>query len=108
HDSFGLFSECAGHSYFASLNEFGSTVMLVADDDCQPRARYLPQAGETVSDIPALLDFAATKHFITMSQLSAMAAPRLDINSRRWGKEFNIIVGDTFTDRVVYWNARSL
>ncbi|HVM61503.1 MAG TPA: hypothetical protein VMV72_11625 [Verrucomicrobiae bacterium] len=107
-DSFGLFTECAGHSYFAPLNEFGSTLTLVADEDCQPRARCLPQAGDTVADVPALLDFAGSKNLITMSQLSAIAAPRLEIASRHWGNAFNIIVGDTFTDRVVYWNARSL
>lgn len=107
-DSFGFFTECAGHGFFATLNEFGNTVTLVADADCQPRERYIRQPNETVSDVVSLINFATNKSLITMSQLSSMVTPRLDINNHRWGNTFNIVVGDTFTDRVVYWNTRSL
>lgn len=107
-DNFGTFTECAGHGFFARFNEFGNTVTLVADEDYQPRERFIRPPHETVSDVISLIDFLTNKRLITMSQLSSMITPRLDINNRHLSNTFNIVVGDTFIDRLVYWNARSL
>ena len=36
-----------------------------------------------------------------------MFAPRLEIDNSRLGLEFNIVVGDSWTDRLLYWNMRT-
>ena len=40
--------------------------------------------------------------------LSALFAPRLEIASHRWSNSFNLVVGNSFEDRVLFWNARLL
>jgi hypothetical protein len=39
-------------------------------------------------------------------RLAAHLTPRLELRERRWSHSFNLIVGDTITDRIVYWNSR--
>jgi hypothetical protein len=44
----------------------------------------------------------------SLSVASSLFAPRLDIRAGRWSSAFNLMVGDSFADRVVFWNARLL
>ncbi|MGA7323030.1 MAG: hypothetical protein WBX25_00760 [Rhodomicrobium sp.] len=43
-----------------------------------------------------------------MSLVSLLFAPKLQIQDRRWSGSFNLVVGDNFADRVLFWNARLL
>jgi hypothetical protein len=44
----------------------------------------------------------------SVSLASMLFAPKLDIRAGRWSGSFNLVVGDSFTDRILFWNARLL
>jgi hypothetical protein len=53
----------------------------------------------------------AFMHFVDskatgMSLLSALYAPRMEVDDPRWSTAFNLVVGDAFEDRLLFWNAR--
>ncbi|MDP1646198.1 MAG: hypothetical protein Q8L71_11980 [Thiobacillus sp.] len=108
-DSFGFASAELRNSMRTVLADFGSMLLVVADDELQPRQRYIHDAEATVSDISALLTkMTANRRILGVAQLSAQLTPRLDLRSHRWSNSFNIVVGDTVADRILYWNARAL
>lgn len=43
-----------------------------------------------------------------MSLASIVFAPKLDIRANRWSSSFNLVVGNSFADRVMFWNGRLL
>ena len=43
-----------------------------------------------------------------MSLASTVFASKLDIWAGGWSGSFNLVVGDGFADRVLFWNARLL
>jgi hypothetical protein len=49
---------------------------------------------------------ASKRNSYGLAQLSADAAPRLDLSGRSTNA-FNLIIGDTYADRILYWNSRS-
>jgi hypothetical protein len=106
--NFGQFTGSAGHSYPTYLSEFGNALHLLGDSELQPRARYGLQQLETIPSLEAVVSKLSRGELITVSHLSTFATPRLEFPARGWEAAFNIIVGDTFVDRVTFWNARSL
>ena len=106
HDSFGFFTESIGRNFGPPFGEFGNPLIMAADDEAQPRSRYFREDAVFVSGGASLLEAMSSGRVVTMSQLAAMNAPRLDIMTRS-ADAFNLVVGDTFEDRVFYWNARS-
>jgi hypothetical protein len=44
----------------------------------------------------------------SLSILSALFAARLEIQAGQWSNSFNLVVGDAFEDRILFWNARLL
>lgn len=43
-----------------------------------------------------------------ISLLSSLYAPRIEIPDHGWSSAFNLVVGDAFEDRLLFWNARLL
>jgi hypothetical protein len=107
-DSFGSWLQSMGSSFPAYLREFGHILAVVADNELQPRGAYIRSPDETVNSRVSLLRALYEGRTSTVSSLSAMSAPRFEIEQSTWSEGFNIVVGDSFVDRVVYWNARSL
>jgi hypothetical protein len=106
-DSFGSWLGSVGSSYPASLREYGSLLTVVEDDEAQPRAAYFRPPDRTINTAIALLTSLRQGRVSTASCLSAMSTSRLEFNNSRWGDAFNIVVGDSFGDRLIYWNARA-
>lgn len=61
----------------------------------------------TVSNIVGLLTMLGRERFTTLSQLSAVLTPRPDMRTHPWSKSFNLVIGDSVADRLLYWNLRS-
>lgn len=70
--------------------------------------RIVPRAeGETVPTELALLErIASQRNLVGMAQLSASLAPRRELQEMTWSRTVNVIIGESFTDRIVFWNAR--
>lgn len=108
-DSFGLPPPQLRNSMLGVQADSASMLLVVADDELHPRRSYIQESESTVADATALLTHMATNNRVTsLSQLSAMITPRLDLRYFRWSDTFNLVVGDTVPDRVLYWNARAL
>jgi hypothetical protein len=87
---------------------YGNPLILVASDEQERLRPQLRDGEETIPDIPSLLrTMAAHRRDRSLAGLSAMAAPRFSVEDRRWGRSFNLVVGDTPADRIMYWNTRA-
>lgn len=81
---------------------------IVSDENFKNRRLGVPKDLERVSnENSALREFISAK-VTSMSLLSALFAPRLEIRDARWGCGFNLVIGDAFEDRLLFWNARLL
>lgn len=90
------------------LAEYVRTFALVEQEIVDnPHLVPRPQ-GDFVSDYATFLDRIATRRDINgLALLSAWMCPRIQMNDPRWTNRVNLIVGDSLTDRVTFWNARS-
>jgi hypothetical protein len=59
------------------------------------------------SEMAAFREFA-DRRAMSLSLASTLFAPKLDIRAGRWSGSFNLVVGNGFTDRILFWNARLL
>lgn len=63
--------------------------------------------GETVGDAIALLShMAGHRNTYGLGQIAADATPRIELREA-YDNAFTLVVGNTFEDRVAYWNLRS-
>jgi len=88
------------------LRQFLSPVIFVPEE-IQANPRLVPRAeGDIVSSERELIRRIATqRNLIGLAQLSASFAPRLEIGDLPWSSTVNFVVGDSFSDRVIFWNA---
>ena len=91
------------------LSEYVESVTL-SSAEIQNDKRIVPR---TISEVVVgedeyLTQLATRGDLVGPAQLSAWHCPRLDFRNRRWGESFNLVVGNSFSDRLMYWNARSL
>lgn len=82
-------------------------VVAVAGDDVD--LAHHRQVHERLQDERELLRrLGGRQNFTTLAQLSAILTPRADMRDYNWAHSFNLLIGDTVGDRLLYWNTRSL
>jgi hypothetical protein len=92
----------------AQLASYGEPLILVDPEGQQRLRAYIRDQETTLANVPALLQsMAAHTRDRSQADLSAMAAARLNLEDHHWSQSFNLVVGDTAADRVLYWNARA-
>ena len=78
------------------------TITLISDE-----LLHGPE-GETVPDTISLLrNMAKRENSFGLAQLAADSAPRIEVRDQAH-ERFSLIIGDSFADRILYWNDRSL
>lgn len=83
-------------------------ITLASDELLADQRRASRPTGETVRDTAALLhNMAERRNTFGLAQLAADSAPRIEVRERH-REAFSLIVGDTFADRILFWNDRSL
>lgn len=92
--------------YPADAEQAASLLTIVSPEKRADRRFAVPKDLDVVdSEIEALGQFAAGRA-TCLSLISAMLAPRLNVGPTRWSGAFNLVVGDSFQDRLLFWNAR--
>jgi hypothetical protein len=88
--------------------EYVRTFALVEQEIVDnPQLVPRPQ-GEFVTDYRAVLNRLGTERdLVGLALVSACMCPRLQMNDPRWINRVNLFIGDSFTDRITFWNARS-
>lgn len=81
---------------------------IVSDEYFEDRRLGVPKDLDRVPNESSALREFISGRVTSMSLLSALFAPRLEIRDYRWSGGFNLVIGDTFEDRMLFWNARLL
>ena len=83
-------------------------ITLASKDLLADPGHAVRPTGDTVPDAAALLRFMAERpNSFGLAQLAADSAPRVEVRGRH-REALSLVVGDTFADRVLFWNDRSL
>ncbi|RTL77540.1 MAG: hypothetical protein EKK36_01980 [Bradyrhizobiaceae bacterium] len=112
HDRFidDNFGSCYGSFGFwplpKNLADAVVTVSVMSQELLDTRRGQRPE-GVIVNDATALLHYMAThKNSFGLAQIAADAAPRIEVRDN-FNNAFTLVIGDSFADRVVYWNRRA-
>ena len=108
-DNFGLYHwSYATGMYPADARQAG-VLLTIADSEARvkhratvPRDRPLAE-----SELAVLADFAR-RRVQSVSLASMLFAPKIEVKSSDWSNNFNLVVGETVQDRILFWNARLL
>jgi hypothetical protein len=84
-------------------------LLTIVSPDIQANRQYgVPGDINTIpNETAAFMEFAV-KRATSLSLASALFAPKLNIQAGSWSSSFNLVIGDTFADRILFWNARLL
>jgi hypothetical protein len=108
-DNLGTYHTSAATGMYP--NDARSTAGLltvVSEDHFQDRKYAVPRdLDRLATERMALSEFACRRATGT-SLLSSLYAPRLEIWDHRWSSSFNLVIGESFEDRLLFWNARLL
>ena len=106
-DNFGTFQDSHGGIYPHDASA-AARLLTVVSPEHQTNHQFVPADLQMIpSEMHASREFA-NRRATSLSVLSALFAPRLEIASHRWSNSFNLVVGNSFEDRVLFWNARLL
>jgi hypothetical protein len=106
-DSFGAEIGGLSNDLNGRLSEFGRHWML--SDPKPESARRTHESEKSFSSMSEMLAaIGRNRRVISALQLAAALTPRADQRDRQWSWSFNLVVGDSITDRIVYWNSRLL
>ena len=108
-DNFGTYHLSWGGSIYPGDAGAAASLLTIVSPEHQANRQYgVPQDLNAIpSEMVAFREFAEGRA-TSLSLLSMLLAPKLDIEARRWSGSFNLVVGDGLADRVLFWNARLL
>jgi hypothetical protein len=107
-DNFGTYRQSWATSLYPSDATPAATLLEIVSDSKRSGPMGVRPEMDTVSTEMAAFEEFAKKRATSLSLISALFAPKLDISAGRWSGSFNLVVGDTFEDRILFWNARLL
>jgi hypothetical protein len=108
-DNLGTYQMSAATGIYPNDARSVAGLLTIVSDEAFNNRRYVvPKDLDRVSlEENAFNEFAA-KRATCVSLLSALYAPRLEVRDYRWSSAFNLVIGDAFEDRLMFWNARLL
>lgn len=93
----------------ADYEEYAKTITLtpqhIVDD---PRSAMRASGDVVVGEDKLCEAIAGNRSLIGPSSLSSWFTPRMEVRNRQLSNAFSLIVGDTFSDHLLFWNSRSL
>lgn len=106
-DNFGSYLGSRNTSVFPNdAKQAAGLATIVADEYYHDRKFGVPHDLDRLKDEHAALAEFSGCRATSMSLLSALYAPRLELQDWHWGAAFTVVVGDTSEDRLLFWNVR--
>ena len=108
-DNFGTYHASQGGGIYPQDAMAAARLLTIVSPEKQADRQYdVPLNLNSIqSEIAAFTEFAENRA-TSISIASALFAPKLEIRAGRWSQSFNLVVGDSFADRIMFWNARLL
>lgn len=106
-DNFGTYHASAETGIYPPDAMNAATLLTVVSTEKKTDRRFgVPQDLDSVPTEYAAFNEFASKRATSLSIISALFAPKLDIDARSWSSSFNLVVGNSVADRILFWNAR--
>jgi hypothetical protein len=105
-ENFGCYNQSLSAWPIArDMQDYLKSVIYVPAE-IQANRQIVPRAdGEILASEQQLIDrIAAQRDLCGLAQLSACLTPRLEISDMNWSRTVNFVVGDSFVDRLSFWN----
>lgn len=107
-DNFGTYLASMGTGLVPGDAASVLSLRAVVADEHWSGPYGVPKDLDRIADeFSAFSEFAAC-NATSLSLASILFAPKLDLHDHRWSGSFNLVVGSTFEDRILHWNARLL
>jgi hypothetical protein len=108
-DNFGTYYTSQGGSLFPLDARSAAGLLTIVSPEHQKNPQLgIPRDLAVIpDDTAAFVEFAA-KRATSLSISSALFSPRLNVHSDRWSGAFCLTIGNSFSDRVMFWNSRLL
>jgi len=106
-DNFGSYFQSMGTSVFPVDAKPTAELLTVlsAESLANPRLGIPKDLSSVAGEMEAFAAFASQKAG-SMSLLSCIGSSRTEVRDWRWSQAFHLVVGETFDDRVLFWNSR--
>lgn len=108
-DNFGIYHRCRENSGYPPDATAAATLLtIITPEIAADRRRGVPRDLDMIPNEMVAFKAITERRATTMSLISTLFAPKLNIRADRWSGTFNLVVGESFADRVLHWNARLL
>ncbi len=107
-DNFGTYLASTGTGLVPSDAASVLSLRAVVTDEHWSGPYGVPKDLDRIADELSAFSEFATGKATSLSLASILFAPKLDLHDHRWSGSFNLVVGSTFEDRILHWNARLL
>ena len=108
-DNFGTYWRSMGAGMLPSDARGAARLLTLVPSEALGGRHYgMGQDFETIPDDLAALTAFSDDRATSLAQASAWFAQRLEVQSHPWSSAFSLVVGSSFEDRVLFWNARHL
>ena len=108
-DNFGTYHTSYATGIYPTDASPAATLLTIVSPEKKGNRQFgVPQdLNDVPNELAAFAEFAA-KRATSLSLASALFASKIDIRANQWSGTFNLVVGNSFADRLLFWNARLL
>jgi len=108
-DNFGTYHQSQGGGiYPPDATAAARLLTIVSPDKLADRQFGVPRDLDTIPDEIEAMRAFTERRATSLSVASILFASKLGIHAGRWSTSFNLVVGTSFADRLLFWNARLL
>jgi len=107
-DNFGTYHTSRATSIYPPDAVAAASLLTIVSPEDRAGRFGVPQELKWVPSELAAFEEFAYKRATSLSLVSARFAPKLEIRDLHWSGSFNLVVGDQYADRILFWNARLL
>lgn len=107
-DNFGTYHVSWGGGIYPPDAAAAVGLLTIVSPDKQAGPYGVPRDLDAIPNEMTAFKAFAEGRATSLSIASILFASKLDIRAGRWSGSFNLVVGETFADRILFWNARLL